>query len=194
MVSEQSALEYLEKPRYHSRAQLKSQEMEQQLAELMKAMTAIQTQNTSLQSSMSSLVEINSIMVDLAGWKPSVDKAVGDLREEMGALRNQVQQLARNPVFSVKPEDLPLLLPTSAGTRREEMKVEGEPTTVGDAGARPSGHRESTSFQGKAVGEVPSPLFLPGKGAYYSQNSSPRSPDFSLVGRCWGGGYHGGSS
>lgn len=159
--------------------------MEQQLADLA----------ATIQASMGTLVEIKPMVAELVGWKPTVEKAVADLREEMGALRGQVQQIARNPVLAVKPTDLPPLLPTPSGAQQGEAKVEAEQTPTSEAQNGPSGHREANIFRGKAVGNESLSLSLSGKGA------SSFSPQFPHVfdsgfhsGRFWGGGYHGGSS
>uniref|UniRef100_A0A0E0BFX1 Uncharacterized protein n=1 Tax=Oryza glumipatula TaxID=40148 RepID=A0A0E0BFX1_9ORYZ len=77
--------------------------MEQQLGDLMAAMEAIQKQNAAIQTSVGSIEEIKPMVAELVGWKPTVEKTVAELRDEMGELRSQVQQLAKNPVLSVKP-------------------------------------------------------------------------------------------
>lgn len=174
LVSEQSALEYLEKPRYHCRAQLKVQEMEQQLGDLMAAMEAIQKHNVAIQTSVGSIEEIKPMVAELVGWKPTVEKTVAELRDEMGELRSQVQQLAKNPMLLVKPADLPPLLPTPQGPKLKEAKEEERTpaSSTGDGIRKPFGNHETTLNRGKAAwGESPS-LSLPDKGAF---NASPHS-------------------
>ena len=58
------------------------------------------------------------------------------------------------------------------GPRKMEVKEE-ERHNHGDADHGSGGHRETTCFRGKAIGENFSPLSLPGKGAYNSPFSVP---------------------
>jgi uncharacterized protein involved in exopolysaccharide biosynthesis len=63
--------------------------MEQQLAELTVAMATIQKQNSAIQASVGSLEEIKPMVVELTSWKPAVDQAMTNLREDLGELRSK---------------------------------------------------------------------------------------------------------
>lgn len=52
-------------------------------------------------------------------WKPEMEKGVEGLRTEVGKLRNQIQQMARNPAPTVRLVDLLGIFP----------KTEASPTT-----------------------------------------------------------------
>lgn len=185
LVSEQSILEYLEKPRYHLRAQLKANEMEQQLSELMTTMATIQKQNDAIKVSIGAIEEIKPMVVELVGWKPAVEKAMTELREEMGDLRAQVHQLAKGttpevkaderPASSstppnIKPDELPTLLPTLPGPKLKKMKEEERsiPQECGEESHGLFSHRVDLNHRGKAVWGNPSSQFLPVKGAFNS--------------------------
>ncbi|EAZ17537.1 hypothetical protein OsJ_33070 [Oryza sativa Japonica Group] len=58
-------------------------------------MATIQKQNDAIKVSIGAIEEIKPMVVELVGWKPAVEKAVTELREEMGDLRAQVHQLAQ---------------------------------------------------------------------------------------------------
>lgn len=180
LVSEQSILEYLEKPRYHSRAQLKANKMEQQLSELMTTMATIQKQNDAIKVSIGAIEEIKPMVVELVGWKPAVEKAVTELREEMGDLRAQVHQLAKGTTPEVKaderpapsstppnikPDELPALLPTPPGPKLKQMKEEERsiPQERGEESHGLFSHRVDLNHRGKAVWGNPSSQFLPVK-------------------------------
>lgn len=81
--------------------------MEQQLVDLAVAMATIQKQNSAIQASVGSLEEIKPMVVELASWKPAVDQAMTELRDDLGDLRQQVERLSHNPVLVVKPSELP---------------------------------------------------------------------------------------
>jgi hypothetical protein len=141
--------------------------MEQQLAELVVVVTNIQKQNTAIQTSVGALEEIKPLVVELSGWKPAIDKAVSDLRDELGDLCHQVGQIARNPVLAVKPTDLPPLLSTPPGSRAGV-----KPKEEGESSQRPFGPGAATSTRGKVIGEESSPLSPPDK----STSPFPKSP------------------
>jgi hypothetical protein len=105
--------------------------MEQQLAELAAAMATIQKQNTAIQASMGSLEEIKPMVVELASWKPAVDKAMTEMRDDLGDLRQQVERISRNPILAVKPADLPPLLPTPTVPKEEETASKGADASSG---------------------------------------------------------------
>lgn len=173
MVSERLTLDYLKKPRYHSRAQIKANEMEQQLCDLMATMTSIQKQNESIKASVGSIEEIKPMVVELAGWKPLVEKAVTELLDEVGDLRAQFDLFVKTPTSPLKPEDL---LPTPLGPKLpqvkaevERVKAEAERSAVmafGEGNNGQSNHHEATNHRGKAVWGNSSPQSLPVKGEY----------------------------
>jgi hypothetical protein len=101
--------------------------MEQQIADLSKTLAEIHTQNKAIQTKMESLDEIKTSVRQLVGWKPEVDKAVNELQGEVRDLRSQVGHLARNPVLSVKPVDLPPN-PSSPGIRAGSGTQGGDPS------------------------------------------------------------------
>lgn len=173
LVSERLTLDYLKKPRYHSRAQIKANEMEQQLCDLMATMTSIQKQNESIKASVGSIKEIKPMVVELAGWKPLVEKAVTELLDEVGDLRAQFDLFVKTPTSPLKPEDL---LPTPLGPKLpqvkaevERVKAEAERSAVmafGEGNNGQSNHHEATNHRGKAVWGNSSPQSLPVKGEY----------------------------
>ncbi|BAT17388.1 Os12g0517800 [Oryza sativa Japonica Group] len=137
--------------------------MEQQLAELAAAMATIQKQNTAIQASMGSLEEIKPMVVELASWKPAVDKAMTEMRDDLGDLRQQVERISRNPILAVKPADLPPLLPTPTVPQISVPKEEETASKGADASPGPLGHGVATMNRGKASGDDFSPTSLPAK-------------------------------
>ncbi|EAZ30108.1 hypothetical protein OsJ_14170 [Oryza sativa Japonica Group] len=132
------------------------------------------------------------MVVELAGWKPTIDKAVVELREDIGDLRHQVNQLSKQQASAIKPAERPPLLPTSPGSRPLPKEEETCPSH-GDMGHGPLGHRAGISLRGKAIGENTSPLSLPGKGTFTPQFASRNGRDFGdSVGRNFGGFPYGG--
>ncbi|EEC68164.1 hypothetical protein OsI_36105 [Oryza sativa Indica Group] len=97
--------------------------MEQQLCDLMATMTSIQKQNESIKASVGSIEEIKPMVVELAGWKPLVEKAVTELLDEVGDLRAQFDLFVKTPTSPLKPEDL---LPTPLGPKLPQVKAEVE--------------------------------------------------------------------
>uniref|UniRef100_A0A0D9XXI9 Uncharacterized protein n=1 Tax=Leersia perrieri TaxID=77586 RepID=A0A0D9XXI9_9ORYZ len=122
---------------------------------------------------MQSLEEIKPMVSDLASWKPTMVKAVADLREEMGELRQQVSQIARNPVLHIKPGDLLPILSTSneawAGVVKEEERKFF--TTFDRHG--PSVHDDQSMHRGKAVVGNESPKSLSDKGMHFAMPLFP---------------------
>ncbi|EEC80491.1 hypothetical protein OsI_22735 [Oryza sativa Indica Group] len=105
--------------------------MEQQLGELMTAMTSIQKQNKAIRISVGSIEEIKPMVVELAEWKPTIEKAVAELRDEVGDIRAQLEKMVKQPASSpnqvksesvkpdpVKPEEMAPLLPTLPRAKR----------------------------------------------------------------------------
>ncbi|KAF0899324.1 hypothetical protein E2562_018219 [Oryza meyeriana var. granulata] len=138
--------------------------MEQQLMDWVAVMSTIKEQNKAIQASVGSLEETKLMVVDLAGWKPTMEKTVAELRDEMGDLRQQVVQISRNPVLAIKPADLPTLLPTPPGAHQVQIKDEDRKPHFGDNGHGPVGHHENLLFWGKAVKKELSEMSLPAKG------------------------------
>lgn len=136
--------------------------MEQQIADLSKTLAEIHTQNKAIQTKMESLDEIKTSVRQLVGWKPEVDKAVNELQGEVRDLRSQVGHLARNPVLSVKPVDLPPILPRPASAPALAPKEETLPGT--GTAIPPSGARDESMTRRLELGEKSSPLPPPNKG------------------------------
>ena len=156
MVSD-SRFETLEIPRYQTRAQVRAEEMDQQLAELTKAIQKIQVQNDAIHAAVE---EIKPAVLDLQKWKPQMEKGVEELRSEMGELRTQVSQIGRNPVLQIRPDELPPILPTPA--IRPQFVPTLDVTPMGkDENSRIAeeselgmiGRRESSAYRGKTIGE-----------------------------------------
>lgn len=161
----------------------------------MEVMSAIQKQNSAIQTSVGSLEEIKPLVVELASWKPAMDKAVTELHEEMGDLRQQVERIARNPVLSVKPSELPALLPTPTRPRDTAPKEEEVSPSVGGEGHGPLGHRVASIPRGKACGKESSPSSLPAKGTCSNQLPHRFSLEFGEgSNRGFTAGFHGGNA
>lgn len=81
--------------------------MEQQFADVAAAMAAIQEQMASIQQAVAAsstlFEEIKSAVLELAAWRPAMEKSVEDIQSELGGLRAQIAQVAHNLVLSVKP-------------------------------------------------------------------------------------------
>lgn len=121
--------------------------MEQQITELTKAvlaqsdsLNALQAQGEAIQASME---EIKLAVLELQKWKLEMEQSVDGLRSEVGELRSPVIQIARNPVLTLQPGDLPPFLP-SPNVKHESMPVveptpfrkEGSACFIGDSGLR----------------------------------------------------------
>lgn len=170
--------------------------MEQQLADLAAAMAAIQKQNTAIQTSVGSLEEIKPMVVELAGWKPTVERTVAELQDEMAELRTQVEQISRSPARVTKLADLPPLLPTPPGPKLNEIKDE-EPKPSPelklpqvDEHAGLFSHRAATSNRGKTLGNENFPSSLPGKGTFYSSPGNNSRFEFGESSGRFGSSHH----
>ncbi|KAG8083754.1 hypothetical protein GUJ93_ZPchr0016g2548 [Zizania palustris] len=153
--------------------------MEQQIAELIKAMQTIQEQNASIQGSVAAasavIEDMAPVVRELAGWRPRMDGAVEELRGEMGDLKAEVDRISRNPVLTVRPVDLPGLLPTpvkrsaSEGVLPTLLKVE-------EALHRPDGHRLPTTNRGE-IGRGFTPIDqTPDKGTLFDLSPTCAAP------------------
>lgn len=69
---------------------------------------AIQAKSDAIQAAVE---EIKPVVIDLQSWKPEMETSMEGLRLEVGDLRMQITQIARNPVLTVRPVDLPPILP-----------------------------------------------------------------------------------
>ncbi|KAG8070009.1 hypothetical protein GUJ93_ZPchr0006g46173 [Zizania palustris] len=141
--------------------------MEQQIAELVKAMQTIQEQNASIQDSVAAstaaIEDMAPVVRELAGWRQRVEGVVEELRGEMGDLKAQVDRIALNPALMVRPTNLPGLLPTPVKWSASEG---GLPTLLkGDEALhRPVGHRLPTVDRG-VIGQGFTPVDqTPNKG------------------------------
>lgn len=104
--------------------------------------------------------EIKSAVLELQKWKPEMETSVEGLRSEVGELRMQVGQIARNPVLALRRGDLPPLLPLPK--TKQEPATEIDRTPVGKEGnARVRGdyhtgsisQREELAYRGRTIGE-----------------------------------------
>nr|ABA98724.1 retrotransposon protein, putative, unclassified [Oryza sativa Japonica Group] len=138
-------------------------------------MATIQKQNTAIQASMGSLEEIKPMVVELASWKPAVDKAMTEMRDDLGDLRQQVERISRNPILAVKPADLPPLLPTPTVPQISVPKEEETASKGADASPGPLGHGVATMNRGKASGDDFSPTSLPAKDCPQFEGENPRA-------------------
>ncbi|KAG8089152.1 hypothetical protein GUJ93_ZPchr0011g28289 [Zizania palustris] len=126
--------------------------MEQQMAELIKAMQTIQEQNVSIQglvvASTIAIEEMAPVVRELAGWRPLVEGAVDELKGEVDDLKAQVDCITRHPVLKVRPTDLQGLLPTPV---KRSFSDGGLPVVfmVEEALPRPAGHHLSTADRGE---------------------------------------------
>lgn len=81
-----------------------------------------------------------------------METAVTELRAEIEDLKTKVSQVARNPMLAIKSEHLPLLLPQPDSPPLVDQRVYESALVDEVKGPGPSGHRNATQFQGKAVG------------------------------------------
>lgn len=117
--------------------------MEQEIAALIRA---IQAQNATFQTLVELVAEIKPVVVELKEWKPAMIASVDDLRGEVGELRDQVKQMARDAVPVPRAARLPPLLPTLEHLKIKETKEEG------GYDHEPNGQCASTQNRGKAMG------------------------------------------
>lgn len=89
--------------------------MEQRVDELAATLKLIQEQNASIQKAVAASTalfeEIKPSVLDLAEWRPVLDQAVTDLREDLGGVQRDLDHVICNPILSLKPTDLPPLMP-----------------------------------------------------------------------------------
>lgn len=64
-----------------------------------------------IQALVESMAEIKPIVLELKEWRPMVASSVEELRGEVGALRNQVQQMVREAAPATPAVEKPPLLP-----------------------------------------------------------------------------------
>ena len=105
----------LEVPRFRTRAQIRSLEMEQQLADLTKAILAqaeslkkLEIRGEAIQATVE---EIKPAVLELQKWKPDMEQSVDNLRTEVVELRSQMIQLSRNAGPAGRAGTLPPILP-----------------------------------------------------------------------------------
>lgn len=94
---------------YQTKQQKKAEEMEKSLADLTKAVMDLTKTTTDLQKTVD---EVKPSVQSLSGWKPVVEASIEALGKEMGELRQQLMQMATNPVLKLRPSELPGLMPT----------------------------------------------------------------------------------
>lgn len=117
--------------------------MEQEIAALTRA---IQAQSLTIQTLVDSVAEIKPVVLELKEWKPTMVTAVNDLRKEVGELRDQVKQMADEPISGSRTVGFPPLLPIP-----EHLKHKG-PKEEGDHGQGANAHRAWTPNRGKSLG------------------------------------------
>lgn len=83
--------------------------------------------------------EIKPSVRELAEWRPALEQSVAELRLDLGGVRRDLDLVIRNPALSIKPTDLPPLIPRSGGAAQ---------ATSGDNDHRPGGRCDTTSTRG----------------------------------------------
>lgn len=162
MVSE-PVPDTLDRPRYQTRAQAHSQEMEQQMAELTRVILAqsesIKVLQDKTEAIHATMEEIKPAVFELQRWKPEMESTVEGLRTEMGELRSQVTHIARNPVLTLRPVDLPPILPrpeTHLESKTESSNLPSDqetiPTTRKDSVLGSVGYQEEFDQRGRTTG------------------------------------------
>lgn len=140
--------------------------------------------------------EIHLVVLELQGWKPSIERSVEELRAEVGDLRTHLAQAtpekapaapaaetARNGAPPIRLADLPPLLPLTAATPRQAA---GELLPArGDDGHGHTGHGIATFHRGKSPGDHaqrPPPVtgafdsYHPGESSFVGDNHFSRLP------------------
>ena len=169
MVSEPP--DYLKKSTFTTRQQRQAGEMEQRVEEMAAALKAIQDQNEAIQKAVVAtntlISEIQPVVADLAAWKPTLEKSLSDVQQELGGVRKELDVIARNPVLGLKSGDLPPIFPRPGGVPQ---------TQASSSLQGPDGHRIDQTHLGVGSGVVttlvpppvtgmaPSPNFLSSTG------------------------------
>lgn len=126
----------LERPKYQTRAQERSEVMEQEIAVLTRAM----------QTLVESVAEIKPVVLELKEWKPTMIATVDDLRGEVGELRDQIKLMNRDTAPVPRALGLPPLLPTPEHLKIRETKEDM------DYGPGTSSQGASPQNRGRAMG------------------------------------------
>ncbi|GJN05292.1 hypothetical protein PR202_ga22910 [Eleusine coracana subsp. coracana] len=159
---------------------------------------------TSTMAPKASVEEIRPSVVQLSGWKSEAEASLATVTKDMGELRQQVAQIATNPILKVRPHELPglmstppnlsaLVLPLSSSALLVGAKKVCDPnasSSVLDTAPGLDGHRYDYKIQGLGTGDPPPLDPTLGKGT----NLSPGSPlDLKVAsdgGIRFGGGIH----
>lgn len=98
--------------------------------------------------------DIHPVILDLQGWRPSIEQSVADLRAEMGTLRVQIGDKAKSSDEAraapppLRLADVPPLLPLAVNATHAST---GDPVLVrGDATHGPAGHGVSSDPRGRS--------------------------------------------
>nr|XP_020185074.1 uncharacterized protein LOC109770775 [Aegilops tauschii subsp. strangulata] len=141
--------DYLQKPIFSTRNQRHTLEMEQRIDELAATLKRIQEQNASIQeavvTSTALFEEVKPSVKGLAEWRPALERSVDDLRTKIGSVRRDLDTVIRNPALTLKPTDLPPLIPRSGGGTTSEASKDTH---------RPDGSHDDNSTWGSGSGVV----------------------------------------
>lgn len=145
--------------------------MEQRLDDLAAALQAIQEQNSAIQKAVATSTNLFEAL------RPTMEASVADLRAEIGGVRKELQLVSRNPVLSIKPSELPPLIPSRPDPDRNSNNI------ISDLSHGPIGHRVDTSPRGFGNGVVTTFVPPPAMGTHSLPAPSPCLPVESRSGR-----------
>ena len=173
MVSELP--DYLKKPTFTTPQQRQADEMEQRVEEMAAALKAIHEQNAAIQKAVAAtttiITEIQPVVADLAAWKPTLEKSLSDVQQELGGVRKELDVIARNPVLRLKPGDLPPIFHRPEGAPQNQ---------AGSSLQGPEGHRVDQAHRGVGSGVVTTLVPPPVTGMAPSPNFLSFAGQFSV--------------
>lgn len=94
--------------------------MEKSIVDLAKAIAELTKTSTALKMTVE---EMTLSVTTLSGWKPEVEMMSAGISKEMRELRQQISQIAVNPVLKVRPCELSGLMPSSTAPRSAALPL-----------------------------------------------------------------------
>ncbi|XP_044951688.1 uncharacterized protein LOC123401894 [Hordeum vulgare subsp. vulgare] len=136
---------------------------------------------------------IHPVVLELQGWRPSIEQSVEDFRSQVGTLRAQIGKVTETAPTDRAKEmppppllhlaDLPSLLPQAVDTLRPHVN---DAPNQGDSSHGPAGHGVHHDPRGKSFGEIctlrlppahgTSEFPHPGEQSYFADRGYHRLP------------------
>ncbi|KAL6596182.1 hypothetical protein ACP70R_047546 [Stipagrostis hirtigluma subsp. patula] len=111
-----------------------------------------------------SLERLGPVVEELSIRRPEVEGVMDDLKQEVSALKKEIDRIAANPVLGVRPADLPSLLGARPETPRTPLPLGAAGDESGRVDNGPDGHRVHDIHRGLGSGVVTTLVPSPGTG------------------------------